>query len=469
MFGYLKNILPVIWIFFMYFSYVSCQNLQHKGKMFPDRLEEKKPQTLLQLSGKSPVTDKNYFKFQADTAFLKGEKALFDGHTTQALGYFKQAVSLVPHSFHLLKKVAEIYENEGFFAEALNLYRELSQKTANNKEFLQKITEIYKLKGLNNEALDNHKKLLKKEPHNFLLIFEHALLLIHKENWNESLKILQKAEKKAVIDKDKAQAILARAFIFTQIQEPYKSLKVMKKLIHLEIREESIVLKIADLYQFLNQTPLAIQYLENFQKKWGFNELISESLLKHYIALSDWEKIRQHLDQIQVEGYLEQDHYFYKAMLLIKQKDYAAALGFFKDLVIQSPNQGQYLYFLAFVYEQKKEWFKSIKTYNQVSKSSPLFLAAKLKMTQILKQLGREKESFSLLKRLSFSDNGVSSQALLVYAESLWKSGHKKKALQVLIKGLNYKPFQADLLFLKKLYLKNLKEAGVDLKDVQHI
>ena len=473
MFTYLKNILRFVCLFLVCLFYVSCQNLQQKKKALPDHLtEEKKEPVLSPVLSSTPITppiiDKNDSEVQADTAFLKGEKALFHGQTTKALRYFKQALLLAPHSNHLLKKIAEIYEKEGFFSEALHLYKKLSQKTTNNKEFLQKIIEIYKRKGLDKKAFEIHTRLLKKEPHRFSLILEQALFLIHQENKKEALKILKTAEIKATTAEEKAQTILAQAFIFSQFQETYKSLKIMKKLNNLKIREEAIVLKIAELYQFLNQPLLAIQHLENFQKNWGFNKSISESLLKHYTAIPDWEKVHQHLNQIQAMGDLKPDYYFYKGMLLVKQKNYDKALTFFKDLIAQAPRQGQYLYFLAFIYEQKKEWFPSLKIYNQVPKTSPLFLAAKLKMTQILKQLGRKKESFALLRKLSFSDEGMSSQALLVYAESLWTSGQKKEALQALIKGLSYKPFQADLLLLKNRYLKSLKKEDIafNLTDV---
>ncbi len=457
-------------------SCLSCQSLdtQHlslnrHNNACKKNVDLKKPSLHDETSACSPVIDNNHFEIQADSSYLKGMTALFDKNNTNALNHFKTALLFSPNSLHLKKQLAETYEKEGLLAEAFNHYRALSKNTENNKKFLKKITQIYSLRGLHQQALKNHQFLLKQDPDNASLWLKQALLLTDQENWTEALKTLNQAEIKASNPKEKVQIILSQSYVFTKLKNPQKSLMIMNKLANLQIHTESFALKIAEFYKFLKQPSLATEYLERFQKTQGITKLVSKKLLDYYIDSSKWEKAFQQIEQIQKSGYFENHHYFYTAMLFIEKQNYDRALVFLKDLVAKEPKDGQYLYFLAFAHEQKKEWFKSISVYNQVPKTSPLFLAAKLQVTQVLKKTGQQKKSLNLLKKLSFSERGMSLQALLFYAEDLWDAGYKKKAIHVLTKGLGYKPSHADLLLLRAFYFKESGQLNSALRDIKEI
>ena len=481
LFGHLKNLFKFLWPFAVFLFCFPCQSLNPNEKSFEvQNLQAYKKNVDSEKRGlnrvlqnkenyRSPIIDRNYFELRADSAYLKGEEAFFEGNNIKALRYFKKAALFAPNSLHLQKRVAEIYEQEGLFAEALNQYEVLAQNTSKNKDFHQKLTEIYTLKGLHKKALKNHQSLLKQDPDNFSLYFQRAILLIHQEDWTEALKALKQAETKALHPEEKAQIILSKSYIFAKLQKFSKSLETMNELTDLQIHAEELILKIAELYKSMGQNSLAIRYLENFQEIKGITKSVSKLLLDYYISAADWKKTFQQLLQIQTFGYFEDHHYFYMAMILMEKQSYDWALVFLKDLVAKEPKSGQYLYFMAFAYEQKQEWLKALKTYNQVSLSNPLFLTTKLQVSQVLRKMGRQKESFSLLNKLSFSKKGISLQALLLYAESLWNSGFKKQALHVLTKGLDYKPFQADLLFLRGLYLKKSGQTDLALKDMNQI
>lgn len=478
-----KNFFKPLWLFAVFSPCFSCQNLDHKKKSFSTQnfyayqknidFNKKRCRNTVSSNlqnSSSQVIDQNYFEIQADSAYLKGEEAFLEENHIEALKYFKTALLFAPDSFHLQKQIATIYEKEGLFAEALNRYKILSQQRKANEEFHKKITAIYILKDLNKKAIENHQHLLRQKPHNFSLHFEQALLFINQGEWTEASRALKQAEAKAFSPEEKIQVILSKSYIFAKLQKIPKSLKTMSELRGLQIRKEEFILKIAGFYKSLGQHSLAIGYLENFQKTQGLTKAISKSLLDHYIATAKWEKALQQIEQIQALGYSEDYHYFYMAMLLMEKQNYDRALIFLKDLIERDPKRGQYLYFLALAYEQKKEWPQALKTYNQVPASSPLFLAAKLQVAQVFEKMGKQKESFFLLTKLSFSESGIKSlQALLLYAESLWNSGHKEQALHVLTKGLAFNPSHPDLLFLRGFYLKESGQVDLALKDMNQI
>ena len=477
----LKSSFKSALIFFVGLSCLSCQSFQKKKQSIKtNSYVDKKIGSLQQKPLKStvptqkaysiPIIDKNYFKVQADSAYLKGEEAFFKGDNTKALKYLKTALLFAPHSLHLQKRLAYIYEQEGLFAEALSHYQVLLKKTEQNKEFYQKLTDIYALKGLNKKAFEHHQHLLDHEPDNFSLWLKHALLLIHQEDWVGTLKALKKAKAKALSTEDKVQSLLSQAYVLAKLQNLPKSLKIIDQLNHLPIHEEELVLKVAEFYKSLQQDLLALSHLERFQQTQGVTPLVAKSLLDYYISFEHWEKALQQMNHIQALGQFEIQHYFYMAILLLEKRNYNRALVFLKDLVAKEPKNGQYLYLLAMAYEQKKEWLKALNTYSRVEISSPHFLTAQLQSAQLLKQLDQNKKAFSLLKKLSFpKQGGISPQALLLYAESFWNTGKKKKALKVLTKGLKEKPFHAELLFLRGFYLKQSGQEKLALKDMNQI
>ena len=471
-----KNLLRFIGLLSVLSFHIPCKSLGHKEKASHIEAYISSKNTKLNKNhshrspeNSSPIIDKNYFEMLADSSYLKGEEAFFEGDNTKALEQFKKALLFAPSSLYLQKRVAEIYESEGLFAEALKHYKFLARATTQNKEFIQKISSIYMINGLNNKALKNHQLLLRKEPDNFSLHLEQALLLLKQQAWSETLKALKTAKTKAVRSEEKVQVILSQSYVFANLQDFAKSLKTMDKLTHFTINREDLILKIADFYKSLGQNSLALDYLENFQIRQGLTRSVSKSLLDLYIVSANWKKALRQMEQAQASGFFEDQNHFYTALLLMEKQNYDRALVFLKDLVNKNPKQGQYLYFLALAYERKKEWQKALSFYSQVPMSSPMFLTAKLQSSQTLRHIGRKQESFALLKKLAFPKKGISPQALLLYAESLWNSGYKKKALHALTKGLVYKPFHTDLLFLRGFYLKESGQVELALKDMSQI
>ena len=478
----LTTLFQPVQIFLVSWFCFSCQNLEHikqstreqnshvfeKNKM--SQKEIIKSKLFKKNNSCFQVIDQNYFELQADSAYFKGEDAFFKGNNTEVLKYFKQALLFAPNSVRLRVRTANIYEQEGLSAEALSHYKALLQNSEKNKEIYHRLVDFYALNGLNKKAFEYHQYLLNQDPDNFVLQLKQALLLINQEDWTSALKALKTAEQKAFGLEEKVQVVLSQAYVFAKLQNIPKSLKTMNKLAYLQISEEELVLKIADFYKSLEQNFLALSYLENFQKSQGATKTISNTLLDYYISSENWKKAVRQMELVQALGLFEDHHYFYMAMLLMEKQKHDRALVFLKDLVMKEPNNGQYLYFLALVYEQKQEWQKALKTYNQIQKSSSHFLAANLQSAQLLQQIGRKRESFVLLNKLAFSSNGdISPQALLLYAESLWNSGRKEKALSILTKGLRSKPSHVDLLFLRGVYLKQSGHLNLALRDMRQI
>ena len=446
-------------MFPVFLSGLACQSLKPK----PAPLKSAPQQT-------SPVIDKNYFEIQADTAYLKGEEAFFNGDSEKALTYFKKALLYAPQSSFLKKRLAAVYQKEDLLAEALKHYQALLTEDKNNKIIQQKIRDIYLEGALYQKAFEQQKELLRQDPKSFAQQFKYALLLMDQKNWTRALKGLKRAEALASYKTQKVKALLPQVYILKKLQKPSQALKILSQLDQIPIATEDLALGLANSYKILKKQDQALSYLEDFQKTYGITPLVSQSLLSDYISLADWDKSLTQIKHLEALGQLQKEHYFYIALVFLEQQKPQMALPYLKDLSNKEPKNGQYLYLTAMAYEQKQDWLKALKIYSQVRSSSSHFLAAKLQSARLFSQIGETKKAFTLLKSLSFTkQGGISPQALLLYAETFWNQGETHKALEILTKGLKKSPMHADLLFLRGFYLKELGLWEPALEDMNLI
>ena len=439
------------------FSCISCQSLNQTRKPI---------KTGLQKDSTSIIIDNSYFEQQAVTNYLKAESAFFESDFTTALNYFKIAKLFVPQSTHFQKRIAELYEKEGLLSLAISEYKNLI-KTFHKKEILAKLTDLYALQRLDNKALEQNDLLLTQDPHSFPLTLKKAILLIQQENWKTALKALKKAEKQAVLLEETIQSLLFRAYIFAKQEKTEDSLKIIRQIKKLDFPEEKLVLKIADFYKNFDKE-LARLYLEDFQRQKGITPATSTALLEEAIFSKNWEKAMCHIQQLKDLGQMEEQHYFYSALFFLKEKQYNKATPYLKDLLNQQPQNGHYNYLLALNYEKNQQWPKAIKTYQKVPFHSPYFLVAHLQLAQLWQQQGEYQKSFELLNHLAFN-KPASPQAVLLYAESLWNTGNKKQAVNVLTKALQYHPDHLDILFLRGFYFKQSGAVDLALEDMNQI
>ena len=408
----------------------------------------------------SPIVDQNEILLQADIAFLKAKAALWEGRTEEAFRNFKTALRFAPRSQTLFLSLAELYEQEGLSAEALRFYQILAENEPKSKIFQEKLAQIYKKKGLFQQALQHNQALLEQKPLRFAPLLSQAELLLRAQDLKRFLKTFKVLENQARQPYEKIQLFILKAYAGSV----FPSLPQGAKLDLIDIEEpfytEDVILKIADFYESFGQRKEAQALLERFQitRKGVFSHKTAKALFHYYINLRDHKKAFNNAKHLLQLGQMEDTHYLYMASSFMDFKQYDKAILFLKDLNQRQPQKGNYLYLTGLAFEQKGQFQLALKWFQKIPDWSGYFLSGGLKRAQILKALGRAKESKALLKNLSFPSQGeVVVEALLPYAEELIRGGHKSQALSALNKGLKLKPKNQDLLFAKGLYLNRAK------------
>ena len=417
------------------------------------------------------LISQNYYDIEMGSFYLKGEEALNKKAHSEALFYFKKALSLSPKSSHIREKLAGIYMEEGLYAEASSLFKILEAGTDDklSKKSSEALLDIYFSRGLFKKALSQIKKLSKYKDAQMRVHLKHAYLILQEEGSSKkALKVLKPALSLNLNPEEKAQVLLAKAHL-EAYEDEQATLKTLGEIEKLQIEEEDLALKVADFYKLIKKEDKALEFLKTYQEEKKGGVKIALKLLDNFIKEKKWQDAEKQLFLIQSEGQMKKDHYLYKALLLMERKDYAKALLYLKDLNRKDPGKGHHIYLLAKAHFGLENLKLALSHYSKVSKKSPFYLASQIEIADVLEKRGQKSRSLNKLRKLAFYEGEVKEEALLVYAEKLWGDGKKKKAVKVLSDGIEYKPSQTDFLLLRAHYSSLLGEKELALKDIETI
>lgn len=415
------------------------------------------------------VLDSSYLQMQADSFYLKGERAFSNGQWDEGIRFLKQALLYNPRSIHLHQKLAEHYTTAGLWAEASVHYEVLLKYNPLLHSIRRRLIEIYNFNDLTREALKHHKTLLKEKPDNFSVLFQYALLLMKDRNWPQALKAIKTAGKKVVGDDQKVEVLLAEISVYGQLKRPHQQKKQLAQASFLQPEREDLALKLAWLHTQFGKPHLAVNVLRDYQRRESRSVLVTQALVDLFMVLNEKVKARHQLLKLKELGALDLNRFFYLAALLIEQGEYEQAIPFLKDLLIRpSPFKSRFHYLLGAVYEKQGKNSLAFKEYKNIPPKNGYFVPARIKQAQILQKQEQDSKALTLLKPIIFTSQDT-PRALLLYTHLLWKKQEKKKTLNILTKGLKHFPKNRDLLFLRGLYFSRTGKFQKAVKDMEEI
>ena len=415
------------------------------------------------------VLDSSYLRIQADSLYLKGERAFSRKQGDKGIRFLKQAILYNPKSVHLRRKLAEYYTKSGLWAEASVQYEALLKQDPLLHSLRRRLIEIYAFNDLTQAALKHYKILLKKKPENFPVLFQYALLLMKDKKWPQALKALKKAGRKAVEANQKVEILLAEISVYGNLYLPEQQKKRLAEARFLQPDREDLALKLAWLYTQFGKSTEAINVLKDYQRRQHQSIIVTQSLADLFMVLNKKMEAREQLLKLNELGVLDSNRFFYLAALLIEQEEYKQAIPYLQDLLIHpSPFTGHSRYLLGTVYEKQGQSSKALKEYKNISRESAYFVSARIRQAQILREQGRDSKALNLLKPVIFTSGNI-PQALLLYTHLLWKKNQKNKSLNILTEGLKHFPQNRDLLFLRGLYLSRVGKFQEAMRDMEQI
>ena len=418
--------------------------------------------------GEKTGLDSHYFQTQSDILYLKGEKAYYTNQKTRALLFFKHSLRYNPKAFHLFFRLAEIYVEEGLWAEGVAQYNLLLEKAPHLHKAHFRLAEIYQFQGLNQQALQHYEKLLKLRPKNFLYSFQYAQFLLQEKKWNRALKALNKAWKVALEPDDQVKVLLSQSFIYNELRFFKKQKKLLKKIWGLRPFQEALVLKVVHLLIKEGKLSQAQSFLSAYDSETVTYLKGVQTLADIFIASDQKEEAYKQLSKLQESGALKESYFFTWVALLIEKEKYVQAEGFLKNLLRDLNIQDKARYFLGALYEIQGRFSQALLEYEKVPSLSSYFVSSQIQMAQILQNQNQKPQALIALKKAAFLPS-AQPQALLLYSQMLWENLKKTEAVVTLTKGLKLFPKNRDIFFLRGFYFSELKEFPQAIKDIGQV
>ena len=378
-------------------------------------------------AAKNQVLDSAYLQVQADSFYLKGERAFFKKRGDEGVRFLKRAILYAPRSVHLRQKLAEYYTESGLWAEAAVQYEALLKQNPHLHSLRRRLIEIYAFNDLTRDALKHHKVLLKGNRNSFPLRLRYALLLMKDRQWPQALQALQKAGKKAVEANQQVEILLAEISVYGNLNRPQQQKKRLAEAGFLRPDREDLALKLAWLYTQFGNPAEAVHVLRDYQQRQRRSVPVTQSLADLFMVLNEKPEALRQLLKLKEWGALNLNRFFYLAGLLIERGEYKQAIPFLQDLLIHpSPFTDQSRYLLGTVYEKQKRFFPALKEYKNIPRKSAYFVPARIRQAQILREQGAGFQGINPVKTGYFCLGNLPSGSVALHSSSLEKKAQKQ-------------------------------------------
>ena len=357
----------------------------------------------------STVWDASRLRIQADSLYLKGEKALNEGRKSLSVDFLKQALIYDPGAGHLLLKLGEIYTREGLWAEAVRQYERILEKDPFSRSAHSRLAEIYAFNSLIQKALLHYGILREQNPKNFPFSLQYSLLLIQEKNWPSALTALKEAEKRAIHRDQRVEVLLAEFSVYDFLNRPLEQKKRLEQARALKPEREDLTFQIASLYVRLGDFSQAVHVLKDYQKRRPLPSLqTTRALTGLLMALNRKTEALHQLLRLKSVGGLNRELNFYLSALLIERGQADRAVPFLKDLMAHPPFPRGSRYLLGLAYEKQGRVPQALQEYKNISTESPYFVPGCMQQARILQDQGKPRKALAPLKR-AFSRNNRSS------------------------------------------------------------
>ncbi|MDD0854188.1 tetratricopeptide repeat protein [Halobacteriovorax sp. GB3] len=319
-------------------------------------------------------------KFLSGDLFIKGSDASVRGDSKAASIIFKHVYALNPKDTYIGKRYAVELIRSGQMDEAKKLLVRLQKERHFDETLSLILAGVYTATNDAELAQKTYKEILTKDKGN-----EEACVFLAKSY------AIDKAYKKAMSLLSKCQKHERKA-IFSY----YKGkIAVTEKKFERAAKYFREALKVdPDYYQAVNA--LGIYYEEKGDSKRAqklYTEFLkrnknSYSVLSRMVNLLFEEgKIREVIPYAERLSNLDSNDLNLKVRLGILYTDarrYDDAKGVFKEILASVPDSDKILYYLGSLYQQTKEFEKSLEYFNRIPETSSLYMDSSLQIAQIL-------------------------------------------------------------------------------------
>lgn len=406
---------------------------------------------------------------EADFLFLKSEMESSSGKNNESIELLKNALVYDPSGITIMQKLAVEYYKNAKISDAI-YWAEKARVLAPNRRDLNLLAAgLYTTTKNFSKAETLYKHLVKEDKEDTEALLYLGAVYTEQKNYNKAIAAFSTLTKEpGYASKYLAHYYLARVY-FEQNNLNFKKTKdELKKSVLLKPEFFEAVSMLGRLIEVKEGQAQAYRFYAIHQLKHGPIAKLAELLSQYYITNNQFDKAYEQLeildqsadDMIQVKLKM--------SLILIEKKLYDPAIAKLQEILALAPESDKVRFYLAAVYEEKKELKNAFDQYKKIEKTSEYFEESRLHAAFLAKLMGQTEEAIVVLKE-SIDKKVENPQSYFLMSQLFEEQKNYKQALEALKQAevkfpTNSKVYYYQGALLDKMKLK--EEMIVNMKKV---
>lgn len=191
------------------------------------------------------------------------------------------------------------------------------------------------------------------------------------------------------------------------------------------------VVELGAIYEKKKQTESAVALYESYQKNYGPDVSVAESLVQLYLAKENYDKAYEQLKAINELDQGNLNAQLKMAFILVDQKKYQEAIPVLETILHNTPDSDRVRFYLGAVYEEIKNYKAAILQFKEIPRGSKYFADGVMHSAYLYKLTGDLGSAVTVIeKNIQFLDDNPKVFAL--YASFLENQTKYEEARKVL-------------------------------------
>jgi tetratricopeptide (TPR) repeat protein len=419
----------------------------------------------------NPTLDPFYMRTQADYYYAMGEAFSLDGNSTKAIESFKMTLLYDQNSPAVNMRLATEYLKQGMVSESLSQAEEAVRKEPKNVEAHLLLGGLYSSFKLYPRALEQYQLVLKLQPNNTEAPLYIGALYSEQKQADLAVKYFESLLKNPEYTTPHMAYYYIARVRSEQSETKYKKVaeENYKKALKLKPDFVDAVLSLGVFYAHEKKENAAVELYRRYQKDNSPSPKIAEVLAQMYLERGNYDLAYEQLEIVESQGSEESLNVKVKmALILIEQKKFTAAVDKLQDVLKQAPDSDKIRYYLAAVYEETQQPDKAIAEFKRIPATSTYFGEAVVHSAYLLKLEGKFTDAVDVVSK-GLASRDDQPQVYAMYASLLDEKKDYKQAAQVLAKGLEKFPDNAQLRFYNGTVNDRLGKKDVVISEMKKV
>ena len=334
-----------------------------------------------------------------------GQEFFRNQQYTEALNYFTTNAQLSKSDPEVLLSIVKSHIGLEQYDQAVKMLEQGAQSFPTDAQFPYYLGRIHDQRSNWFEAQQNYRKALAIDPGYAKARVRLAILLLRDNRNDDAREQLVETEKLGVSnnaemavdvgtaymllgEEDKGLGLLKRAMrlnasnldarlalaqFYLNKQDPKRAMEMLGPFVDSKSDDIQLTLLLADAFRESGQYERSIEQLDRLIERDPKSAIYRFKRGMAYFAWQNFDTAREQFLKAYSLDPSYQRAYFYAGRVSFEQKDYAAAMKIFRQVLDEEPAEGEYRYYLGYALEKNGNLTQALEEYNNVERFSPKY------------------------------------------------------------------------------------------------